>query len=207
MHPIDKMVAELEENIRAYKAERDKASDTSSLLDDSPTDAVAHVTGDGCRYAPDDPDVIDYEVLGDDDGEPVSVARVDEDVADTIYGGTIGDIGRMVNAIALTSGWWNKHEDHGFETTINGTAEKLLMIHSEISEAVEDMRVALTEDNLSSVRYDDDGKPYGFATELADIIIRTLDLAEWLGIDIENALARKITFNSRREFRHGNKNL
>ena len=41
--------------------------------------------------------------------------------------------------------------------------------------------------------------------ELADIIIRALDTAQRLGIDIERAILAKHAYNTRREFRHGGK--
>lgn len=41
--------------------------------------------------------------------------------------------------------------------------------------------------------------------ELADIIIRVLDNAVHLGVDIEVAVTHKMKFNQTREFRHGNK--
>jgi len=49
------------------------------------------------------------------------------------------------------------------------------------------------------------GKPVGFPTELADVIIRTLDLASGLGIDIEEAIRIKMDYNATRPHRHGGK--
>lgn len=47
------------------------------------------------------------------------------------------------------------------------------------------------------------GKPVGFPIELADVIIRTLDLASGLGIDIEEAIRIKMDFNATRPRLHG----
>ena len=47
------------------------------------------------------------------------------------------------------------------------------------------------------------GKPEGYPTELADIIIRTLDLAYMLGIDIDAAVQEKLAFNATRGHKHG----
>lgn len=41
--------------------------------------------------------------------------------------------------------------------------------------------------------------------ELADTIIRILDLAGGMGYDIEGALAAKIVYNETRPYRHGGK--
>lgn len=43
----------------------------------------------------------------------------------------------------------------------------------------------------------------GYPTELADIIIRTLDLAYMLGIDIHQAVQNKLAFNAGRGHKHG----
>jgi len=41
--------------------------------------------------------------------------------------------------------------------------------------------------------------------ELADVILRTFDVAEKLGVDIQRAVEVKSRFNETRPFRHGNK--
>jgi NTP pyrophosphatase (non-canonical NTP hydrolase) len=79
-------------------------------------------------------------------------------------------------------------------------ASLLCLIHSEVSEALEDLR----RDNMQ-LSLDADGKPVGFPTELADIVIRTLDLAEWLGIDLNSVINQKNEYNAKRTFRHGKK--
>jgi NTP pyrophosphatase (non-canonical NTP hydrolase) len=39
--------------------------------------------------------------------------------------------------------------------------------------------------------------------ELADVIIRTLDLCGYLGIDIEKHVELKMRYNESREYKHG----
>jgi len=46
-------------------------------------------------------------------------------------------------------------------------------------------------------------KPEGVPSELADIIIRTLDAAAAWGIDIEKAVQLKVAYNETREILHG----
>lgn len=59
------------------------------------------------------------------------------------------------------------------------------LVHSEISEALEDVRKAnMTRTILAS------GKPVGFPSEIADTAIRIMDHAEFLGIDLERQYVR-----------------
>lgn len=69
---------------------------------------------------------------------------------------------------------------------VGGVPAALCLIHSEISEALECYR---------------DDKPLG--EELADIIIRTLDLSAKLNIDIGHEIERKTEKNKLRQFKHG----
>jgi NTP pyrophosphatase (non-canonical NTP hydrolase) len=48
-------------------------------------------------------------------------------------------------------------------------------------------------------------KPEGIPSELADAIIRILDIAAFHGIDIAHAVADKMAYNETRPYRHGNK--
>lgn len=48
-------------------------------------------------------------------------------------------------------------------------------------------------------------KPEGIPTELADIIIRTVHIAAYFGIDLAGALADKMVYNEQRAYRHGGK--
>lgn len=77
--------------------------------------------------------------------------------------------------------------------------EKLALIHGEISEALECYR----DDQL--YEYEENGKPEGFGVELADAVIRILDLAGALGIDLQDAMEKKHAYNAARPERHGGK--
>ena len=53
----------------------------------------------------------------------------------------------------------------------------------------------------------ENGKPEGFGVEIADAIIRCLDLTEALGIDIGERILEKHEYNGTRPHRHGGKKL
>jgi NTP pyrophosphatase (non-canonical NTP hydrolase) len=78
--------------------------------------------------------------------------------------------------------------------------EKIALIHSEASEALEDYRDKKmhTEPNREK-----NGKPEGFPSELADIVIRCFDLAGALKIDLGDEIRMKMRFNASREPKHG----
>jgi len=69
-------------------------------------------------------------------------------------------------------------------------AQKLCLIHSEISEAMEGHRKGLADDKLPH-------RPM-VEVELADAVIRIADLAGARGLDLGGAIAEKLAFNSHR---------
>lgn len=94
--------------------------------------------------------------------------------------------------------------EKGWHNDENTVWKMLGNIHAEVSEAWEEAR--RPDFDVNSIRYrEKDGKPEGFATELADIVIRCFDTAGALGIDLEEIIALKAEFNKSRPFRHGNK--
>lgn len=161
----------------------------------------------------------DTTSLADDVDSVVECHCEDLDIDDALESSGLNCIAADIHSMARAKGWW---ADAASDEDVFASAEerldmdrcliaeKLLMIHSEISEATEELRTAKSIDDLSAVDFadpDDSSKPTGFAVELADTIIRILDLAAFLEIDIENALAEKIVFNGSRPYRHGGKRL
>ena len=101
----------------------------------------------------------------------------------------------------------------GFETTWRNVPEKLMLVVTELAEAMEWYRnfsgddlleLGRNPEELASERGNDSLVQFRF--EIADAVIRLLNLSASLGIDIEAAIAAKMERNEKRPFRHGGKN-
>jgi NTP pyrophosphatase (non-canonical NTP hydrolase) len=79
--------------------------------------------------------------------------------------------------------------------------ELIALIHSEVSEVLEEFRNARRPDET----YYNGLKPEGIPIELADVCIRVFDLCGQYGIDLEKAIETKMEFNKTRPLRHGGK--
>ncbi len=104
---------------------------------------------------------------------------------------TINEIGKAVYDSAVLKGW--------YEGDYN-LPEKLCLVHSEVSEALESYR-----NGEPLVHFGDGGKPEGLSAELADACIRIFDICAHLKIDLDEAIAVKMAYNSTRPHRHGGK--
>ena len=103
---------------------------------------------------------------------------------------------------AVRNGWHDRYLDidiHGDEV-LDHLVAKTALISCEVSEAIEELRSGHTPNEVYESA---GGKPEGYPTELADIIIRTLDLAYMLSIDIDAAVQEKLAFNTTRGHKHG----
>lgn len=93
----------------------------------------------------------------------------------------------ICHSASYNAGWW--HNKDGTSTKDNPLTfgNKLLLIHSEISECMEGDRKGLQDDKLPH-------RPMR-EVELADAVIRILDLAGAYGMDLGGALVEKMAFN------------
>ncbi len=92
-------------------------------------------------------------------------------------------------------------KDKGWHEMDRNEAEIISLIHSELSEALEEYR----EGNMDI--YYEDGKPEGYVVELVDVLIRILDHLEERDVDTEKVLREKCDYNRDRNERHGGKRI
>ena len=107
---------------------------------------------------------------------------------------------RKIHQGNVEAGWWTDldtmqslAEECRIRTRFGKAlvAEKLVLIHSEVSEAMEAARKNLMDDKLPHRK--------GIEVELADAVIRILDLCGALELDLAGAIQEKLAFNAKRE--------
>lgn len=89
----------------------------------------------------------------------------------------------------------------------NYYANRLMLIVGEVAEAHEELRTGhgVGERYYSNPSPDRLGKPEGVPSEMADIVIRVLDFADEIEVDLYHAIAEKMSYNSTRAALHGKK--
>lgn len=128
------------------------------------------------------------------DGREISDAEMNELNARAMVG-----MAKTINALAVVchmnsanAGWWND-PNTGEDLRSNPVyspyvvATKLMLMVSEVAEAMEGHRKGLNDDKLKD-------RPM-IEVELADTVIRVCDLAGALGLDLGGAIAAKVNFN------------
>lgn len=119
----------------------------------------------------------------------------------------LNELSKQIHANAKAKGFFDNPKNIG---------EMLCLIHSEVSEALEaDRHGKYFEGAIQGVNgwLSDDYFTKSFKThvkgtfeeEMADIIIRVLDMCAFKNIDIDAHVAAKMRYNSLREYMHGKK--
>lgn len=103
-------------------------------------------------------------------------------------------MGQRACNIARDAGWHDPKPDENGVVRGPSSVERIALIHSEVSEALEAWRIGMAR-TWTEV----DGKPEGFGSELVDVIIRTVELAYILDIDLDPIFAQKMEYNTRRK--------
>lgn len=98
-------------------------------------------------------------------------------------------IAHRVHETSKEKGWWYEDRNDG---------ELIALIHSELSEALEALRKGNQPDNHLP-------QHNGVVVELADAVIRIMDMAEARQWPLAQAIIEKIEYNKTREIRHGGK--
>lgn len=93
------------------------------------------------------------------------------------------------HGLAAKAGWY--HDPKTGALKDRNVGEMLMLIVSEVSEAMEGHRKSLKDDKLPHRKM--------IEVELADAVIRICDLAGYLQLDLGGAIAEKLVFNSKRE--------
>lgn len=116
---------------------------------------------------------------------------------------TLDQIAIEVSELAWSKGWHDKNEteDHFIERTCNNLHDEV----SELHEAWRNNNLRGPCDKADAMAAEGIDPMTCLEEELADIIIRTLDTAKRLGVDIAEAVERKHEFNKTRPHRHGGK--
>lgn len=106
----------------------------------------------------------------------------------------IKELQKQVHENAKAHGWWDGEE--------RSFGELIALCHSELSEALEEARKG--KGYTDTYYVDSTGtKPEGIPSELADCVIRIMDMCEHYGIDLEAILIEKHEFNKSRPYKHG----
>jgi NTP pyrophosphatase (non-canonical NTP hydrolase) len=93
-----------------------------------------------------------------------------------------------IHETAVSKGWWDEPREVG---------TLIALIHSELSEGLEAAREDLPDDKLPDFS--------GLEVELADAIIRILDMAAAMELQVVEAMMEKVKLNKTRAYRHGGK--
>lgn len=100
-------------------------------------------------------------------------------------------LAKEINRNAVNHGWWDGERNEG---------ELIALMHSELSEALEALRHGNPPDNHIP-------EFSGVEAELADVVIRIMDVASAKGWRVAEAIIAKSNYNKTRPYKHGGKSF
>ena len=122
---------------------------------------------------------------------------------------TIDSLMKEAHECAVEHGWWENERNFG---------EQIALMHSELSEVLEEYRRFGTKPRYflytdlhpaipgnPEPSFLEGDKPEGIAAEMADLLIRAFDTCARYKIPLAEALRVKMAYNRTRPYRHGNK--
>ncbi len=107
-----------------------------------------------------------------------------------ILANQINSVAQYCNSLAVSAGWWNDLSTGKSLVGTRNRPEMLMLMVSELSEAMEGLRKNKMDDHLPHRKMEE--------VELADCIIRIFDYAVAHNYDIGTAIVEKLKYNQQR---------
>lgn len=109
------------------------------------------------------------------------------------------DLAEQVHETAVEHGWWTNPDTNEYDVDCFNKSEKIALMHSELSEALEAMRMPEWEMSEKIPVF------FHLEEELADLQIRLMDFAAAYGLRVAEATIAKAEYNKSRPYKHGGK--